>query len=229
MPSSDPYHPRPYITVTNGGKMDILNSRLSHLGYSTGGIADTGHGRAAVEYYNTNDFIVSKSTFDLNYKGIYSFNSSRFKIIGNEIYGQSENGVDAQTHSRDFIVDSNHLHDNGNQGIICSFACRNVTITNNLVDHNVGGIALHWLTNLSTLRDNVVKYNANYGILIQKYSFNNIVENNTSLNNMYGMGLLEGSNYNSITKNIISGNIADEIIHVSPGSKLNLINKNSFE
>jgi parallel beta-helix repeat protein len=209
--------------------MDILNSTLSHLGYSRGGIKDTRYARAAVEYYNTNDFIVANSTFAFNYYGFYSANASNFKIIGNDIYGQSGNALDPHTYSTDFIIDSNYIHDNGNQGISCSIKCKNVTITNNLVDHNVEGVGLYWLTNSSKVRDNLVKYNAKYGIFIQKHSFNNIIDNNTVVNNMMGIGLLEGSNSNSITNNIISGNFADEAIHVSRDSTLNFINGNSLQ
>ena len=228
-PSPDPYHPRPYLMVTYGGKMDILNSTLTHLGYSRGGISDTRYARAAVEYYNTNNFVIANSTIGLNYYGFYSENASNFKIIGNNLFGQTGYGLDPHTGSRSFVVDSNHIHDNGNQGIICSIECKNVTITHNLVDHKVEGIGLHWLTNSSIVRDNVVEYNQKYGIFIQKHGFNNIVENNTVIDNMEGIGLLEGSERNSITHNIIANNLVAEPIHISPDSKLNIINGNIFQ
>ncbi|MDQ6862704.1 MAG: right-handed parallel beta-helix repeat-containing protein [Thermoproteota archaeon] len=229
MPNPDPYHPRPFLIVTHGGKMDILNSTLTHLGYSRGGITDTRFARAAVEYYNTNNFVIANSTIAFNYYGFYSVNASNFKIIGNNIYGQTGYALDPHTGSRNFIIDSNHIHDNGNQGIICSIECKNVRITNNLVDHNIEGIGLHWLTNSSVVRDNVVRYNEKYGIFIQKHSFNNIVENNTVTDNMKGIGLLEGSNSNTITNNIIANNLVAEPIHISPDSKLNIINGNFFQ
>jgi parallel beta-helix repeat protein len=228
-PSPDPYHPRPYLMVTDGGKMDILNSTLTHLGYSRGGISDTRYARAAVEYYNTNNFVIANSTIAFNYYGFYSDNAFNFKIIGNNIYGQTGYGLDPHTGSRNFVVDSNHIHDNGNQGIICSIECKNVTITHNLIDHNVEGIGLHWLTNSSVVRDNVVKYNQKYGIFIQKHSFNNVVENNTVIDNMEGIGLLEGSDRNAITHNIIANNLVAEPIHISPDSKLNIINGNIYQ
>lgn len=228
MPSPDPYHPRPFLTVTDGGKMDILNSTLTHLGYSRGGINDTRYARAAVEYHNTNNFLIVNSTIAFNYYGFYSANASGFKIIGNNVYSQTGYGLDPHTGSKNFIVDSNYIHDNGNQGIICSIECKNVTITNNLVDHNVEGIGLHWLTNSSIVQDNVIRYNAKYGIFIQKHSFNNMVENNTLIDNMNGIGLLEGSNSNTIRNNNIVNTLVADPIHISPDSKLNIINGNTF-
>lgn len=227
LPNPDPYHPRPFIVVS--GKMDILNSTLTHLGYSRGGINDTRYARAAVEYSNTNNFVIANSTIAFNYYGFYSTTASNFKIIGNNIYGQTGYGLDPHTGSRDFIVDSNHIHDNGNQGIICSIECKNVTITNNLVDHNVEGIGLHWLTNSSIVRDNVIRYNEKYGIFIQKQSFDNIVENNTLIDNMNGIGLLEGSNGNTIANNNIANTLVAEPIHRSSDSKSNIIKGNIFQ
>ena len=67
-----------------------------------------------------------------------------------------------------------------------------------------------------------------YGIFIQKQSFENKIENNTLTNNRMGIGLLEGSNKNIITGNHISDNLIGEPIHISPDSKLNTINRNTF-
>jgi mannuronan 5-epimerase len=225
--SPDPYHPRPYVVVRDARNVDILNSTLSHLGYSLGGISDTRFAHAAVEYYNSSNFTIAHSTIALNYYGFYSEHSNNFKIINNDIYGQTRYGLDPHTGSVDFIIDSNKVHDNGNQGIICSIQCENVTITNNVVDHNVEGIGLHWLTNSSLVRNNIITNNEKYGIFIQKQSFNNLVENNRVQSNGKAIGLLTGSMNNTIRSNIIADNLAN-IVYMDGESKPNIIQDNHF-
>ncbi len=222
----NPYHPRPYVLARDGGKMDIIESTISHLGYSLGGFGDTRYARAAISYYNTNDFIIANSTIAFNYYGFYSAHASNFQIIGNKIYGQTRYGLDPHTYSTDFIVDSNHVHDNGNQGIICSLHCKNVIVTNNIVEYNVEGIGLHWLTNSSLVKDNIVRYNEKYGIFIQKESFNNIVKDNLVVGNKAGIGLLEGSNANIVTSNTVVDNL--EAIRIESDSTSNLVKENRF-
>src|SRR5690606_33313336 len=126
-PAIDPYIPRPYIIVIDG-HLDVIGSTIKHLGYSLGGLADTRYAHAALEYYGAKNFVIANSTIAFNYYGFYSEDSSNFKIVNNKVYSQTRYGLDPHTWSVDFIIDSNHVHDNGNQGIICSLYCANVTI-----------------------------------------------------------------------------------------------------
>jgi parallel beta-helix repeat protein len=230
-PDPNPYLPRSFIVAKDGGKMNILNSTISHLGFSLGGINNTLSSIAGINYFNTSNFVVANSTIAYNFYGFYSDHAANFRIIGNEIYGQTHYGLDPHTGSKDFIIDSNHISVNGKQGIICSFQCKNVTITNNLVEHNVEGIGLHWLTNSSLIRDNTVIYNKNYGIFIKRDSFDNIVEKNTVIGNGGGIGLFQGSNDNSIISNTIVDNYNKEHkepIFMDADSQSNLVSKNIF-
>lgn len=225
-PAIDPYIPRPYILIIDG-HLDVMDSTIKHLGYSLGGLADTRYARAALEYYGAKNFVVENSTIAFNYYGFYSEDSSNFKILNNKVYGQTRYGLDPHTRSVDFVIDSNHVHDNGNQGIICSLYCANVTITNNLVEYNVEGIGLHWLTNSSRIENNIVQYNEKYGIFIQKQSYNNTVENNIVVGNKYGIGLLEGSANNTIADNTIADNVVDRFM-IEQDSQENTIGDNKF-
>jgi Periplasmic copper-binding protein (NosD) len=228
-PDPNPYLPRSFILAKDGGKMNILNSTISNLGFSLGGINDRFSSIAGINYYNTSNFLVADSTIAYNFYGFYSDHATNFKITGNKIYGQTHYGLDPHTGSKDFIVDSNHISVNGEQGIICSFQCKNVTITNNLVEHNVEGIGLDWLTNSSQVVDNVVRFNKNYGIFIKTDGFDNLVENNTVIGNGGGIGLFEGSNNNSIISNIIADNYNKEHkepIYMDDDSQSNLVKEN---
>ena len=61
------------------------------------------------------------------------------------------------TSSKDLIIHSNRIFVNSKQGIICSFRYENVTIINNIVEHNIEGTGLPWLTNSSLIKNNTVK------------------------------------------------------------------------
>ena len=225
--NDDPYAPRGYILVTENGTLNVDNSTITHLGYSKGGLDDTKLAVAALNYFDTGNFTIADSTLAHNYYGFYSQYSKNFVIKDNEIFGQVGYGLDPHTGSGNFTIDGNYVHDNGNQGIICSLDCYNVTITDNTVDYNVEGIGLHWNTNGSRIEDNTVRYNEKYGIFIQRISNDNLITNNTLVGNGKGIGVLEGSNKNSVFDNIVAGT-PKEPIFVSNTSYKNEIRGNTY-
>lgn len=223
----NPYHPRPFVVAKDGGKMDIFRSTITNLGFSQGGIHTLFSSLAAINYFNTSNFIIANSTIAHNLYGFYSDEATNFKIIGNDIYDHTGYGLDPHTGSKNFIIDSNHVRFSHEQGIICSFRCKNATITNNLVEYNTEGIGLHWLTNSSLIKNNIIKYNKNNGIFIKTNSTDNIVEDNTIMGNGRGIGLFENSNDNTIRGNVLVGNILDpEGIHMDRDSRSNAIINN---
>ena len=229
-PDPNPYHPRSFLVAKNGGQMNVIGSQISYLGFSLGGVHTLESSLAALDYYNTSQFIITNSTLDNNLYGFYSDESSKFKLIGNEIFANVGYGLDPHSGSKDFIIDSNHIFANGGQGIICSFRCKNMTVSNNIVEFNIEGIGLHWLTNSSIVKNNVVKYNKGYGIYIKTSSNDNILEHNSVLGNGNGIGLLDNSNRNAIKSNILIGNLLDEAqIHQDEDSQLNFIEGNNYD
>ena|GEM_PF-2369302 len=225
-PDPDGYHFRPFILVRDGGKMDLFNSTLTNLGYSKGGFEDTRFSRAAIGYYNTTNVVIANSTLAHNYYGFYSAHTKNIMIVGNKVFSNTRYGLDPHTYTSNLFISHNHIYDNGNQGIICSLMCLNVTVTNNLVEHNVEGIGIHWLSNSSVIKDNIVRYNAKYGIFVQKKSFDNLVSNNIVIGNMRGIGLLDGSNQNNVTGNIVVDSILDQI-KIDPDAQTNALVNNT--
>ncbi|MEW6603539.1 MAG: right-handed parallel beta-helix repeat-containing protein [Thermoproteota archaeon] len=211
-PDRNAYHPRPYIVVRDGGTMDVINSSVTHMGFPLGGISNTSNARAALEYRGTGNFTIANSTIAYNYYGFYTTKTQNFTISNSEIYANTRYGLDPHTGSGHFVVDSNHIHDNGNQGFICSKYCLNVTVTNNLVEHNVEGIGLHWLTNSSTVQHNVARYNDKYGIYIDKQGYDNLIINNTIIGNKNGIGVLDRSYNNTLLNNVIKDNEFEPVI-----------------
>ena len=199
MADRNPLHPRPFIAAVDGGIIDIRNTTIKHLGFALGGISSL----AAVNYFGSENFEIKNSIFEYNYIGFYSENSDDFELRGNTFYGNTLYGFDPHTGSRNFLIDSNHVSLSGSQGIICSFLCDNVTITNNLVDGGTEGIGLHWLTNSSKVQNNTVKNNEQFGIFIRNSSSGNVIEGNTLINNGCNIGLFEYANGNTIADNIV--------------------------
>jgi len=228
-PDPNPYHPRSFLVAKNGGQMNIIGSNISYLGFSLAGTHTLLSSLAGLAYYNTSQFTIANSTLDNNLYGFYSDESSKFKINNNEIYANIKYGLDPHSGSADFIIDSNHIFANGGQGIICSFMCKNITVTNNVVEYNIEGIGLHWLTNSSIVKNNIIKYNKGYGIYIKTNSYNNMIINNTILGNGNGIGLLDNSNENTIKSNILRGNILEKNqIHEDVNSQSNIVEDNIY-
>ena len=227
-PDPNPYHPRSFLVAKHGGQMNIIGSKVSYLGFSLAGTHTLLSSLAALAYYNTSNFTIVNSTLSNNIYGFYSDESSKFSILDNEVYSNVKYGLDPHSGSKDFVIDSNHIFANGGQGIICSFKCKNVTITNNVVEYNIEGIGLHWLTNSSLVKNNIVKYNSGYGIYVKTNSYNNIVVNNTIIGNGNGIGLLDNSNENAIKSNFLRGNILEKNqVHEDKDSLFNQIENNT--
>jgi parallel beta-helix repeat protein len=224
-PDTNGFHPRSFLLVTNGGKMDVLNSKLSYLGYSLGGFENTTFKRAAINYYNSADVNILNSVLSHNFVSFYSRNTTDIRIVNNEIFDNINYGLDPHSYTRNIYVSGNHIYDNGLQGFICSLRCLNVTVTNNLVEHNGDGIGIHWLTNSSVIKDNIVRYNSKFGIFIEKSSFDNTVTNNTIISNKVGIGLLQNSTGNKVVQNILINNVLQPI-KIDPDSQQNMVEDN---
>jgi parallel beta-helix repeat protein len=199
MPERNPLHPRPFIAAVDGGVIEVRNTTVKHMGFALGGLSSI----AAVNYYGTENFEITNSIFEYNYIGFYSDNSSDFELRGNTFYWNTHYGIDPHTGSKNLLIDSNHVSLSGRQGIICSFLCDNVTITNNVVEEGVEGIGLHWLTNSSKIQNNTIKNNEQFGIFIKNSSTSNVIEGNTLTNNGCNIGLFEYANGNTIVDNIV--------------------------
>ncbi len=228
-PDPNPYHPRSFMVSIGDGKMDVFNSTISYLGFSLGGIFTPESSIGALNYYNSTGFIINNSIISHNMYGLYTQNSSNFKIINNQVFDQIGYGLDPHSGSKDFLIDSNHLFLNGKQGVICSHQCKNVTISNNIVEYNNEGIGLHWLTNSSTIKNNIIKYNKEYGLFVKTDSSYNLLENNTLIGNGQGIALIENSNNNTVRNNTILFNIlTEDSIFTDKNSDSNIISDNKF-
>jgi len=222
-PDRNPYHQRPFIFV-DGGRLDIRNSTITHMGFPLAGLSTERSARAAIMFHDSSNFTIANSTIAFNFDGIYTRNSSDFQITGNEVYANTRSGIDIRAGSRDFTMNSNHVHDNGYEGMICT-ECASVTIAGNMAEHNKeAGIKLFSHTNSTNVSNNVVSYNEKFGIYLKDNSTGNMVSNNTITGGQEGITLTGSSTNNVIANNIVSGN--DAAIVADPSSQINTLRAN---
>jgi parallel beta-helix repeat protein len=220
----NPYHQRPFIFV-DGGKLDISNSTISHMGFPLAGLSDERSARAAIMFHDSSSFAVANSTIAFNFDGIYARNGTNFLIAGNEIYGNTRSGIDIRSGSSNFTVSSNHVHDNGYEGVICT-ECRGVYITGNIVEHNAeAGIKLFSRTNSTTVSDNAVQYNEKFGVYLRNNSTDNVIRNNNVTGSEEGITLTGSSTGNVIATNAVIGN--DIPIEMDATSQSNVLRGNT--
>jgi parallel beta-helix repeat protein len=222
-PDQNPYHQRPFIFV-DGGRLDVRNSTISHMGFPLAGLSDERSARAAVMFHDSGNFTIANSTIAFNFDGIYARNSSNFQIVNNEVYGNTRSGIDIRAGSHDFALNSNHVHDNGYEGIICT-ECIGAGLARNNVEHNKeAGIKLFSHTNSTSISNNIVKYNEKFGIYLRNNSTDNVIRNNTITGSEEGITLAGSSISNVIVNNIVVGN--DAAIEMDPASQTNTLRAN---
>jgi parallel beta-helix repeat protein len=222
-PDENPYHQRPFIFV-DGGRLDIRNSTISHMGFPLAGLSEERDARAAVMFHDSRNFTVADSTVAFNFDGIYARNSSNFRIAGNEVYGNTRSGMDIRAGSHDFAVNSNHVHDNGYEGIICT-ECAAVGIAGNTVEHNKeAGIKLFSHVNSTSVTNNVASLNEKFGVYLKDVATGNMIRNNTITGSEEGITLAGSSINNLIANNVVAGN--DAAIEMDPTSQANTLRAN---
>lgn len=205
---------RSYITARNSGRMDIINSDLSYLGYS--GFPNRGGpfgGSYGVSWkINNNGFrerlltgVVLNSKFHNNYFGLYTFGATGMLIRGNEFYENIQYGLDPHDDSNNFLIENNRAYRNGNHGIILSRRCFDNVISGNIsIDNRLHGIMLDRGSNNNLVEGNTVYGNVD-GLAIYD-SHNNLVLENEVRHNMRGIRINAGSKDNYLEKNVIFSN-----------------------
>jgi parallel beta-helix repeat protein len=225
-PDRNPYHQRPFIFV-DIGRLDVRNSTVMHMGFPLAGLSEERSARAAIMFHDSSNFTVANSTIAFNFDGVYARNSSNFQITGNEVYGNTRSGIDIRAGSHDFAMNSNHVHDNGYEGMICT-ECINVSIAGNTVEHNKeAGIKLFSHTNSTTVSNNLVSYNEKFGVYLRNNSTDNAVRNNTITGNEEGITLAGSSINNVIANNVVTGN--DVAAVADPSSHTNMLRANRLD
>ena len=105
---------RSFILARQNGRMDIVNSELSFLGYEDdikSGVAWHATGDSPNNYLITGQ--VLDSTLYNNYSGMYLSGTTKTTITDNEIAHSVQYGTDIRNNTNNFLIKNNWFHDNG--------------------------------------------------------------------------------------------------------------------
>ena len=106
---------RSFILARQNGRMDIINSELSFLGYEDhlkSGVAWHAASNSSDSYLITGQ--VLDNTFYNNYSGMYLSGTAEMMVANNEIAHHAQYGIDIRNGADNLLIKNNRIHDNGN-------------------------------------------------------------------------------------------------------------------
>ncbi len=150
---------------------------------------------------------ITNSRLHHNYFGMFSYGAYGMRIVGNESDHNVGYGLDPHDDSDDLLIEGNHVHHNGFDGIIVSKRCDRVVFRNNVSEYNAqNGLFFHVESNDGLMEGNVARYNGLVGIIVYA-SVRATVRDNTSTGNEFGLKLFGGSSDNTIVGNDIGNSV----------------------
>ncbi|MFN8566769.1 MAG: right-handed parallel beta-helix repeat-containing protein [Kouleothrix sp.] len=185
---------RSYLLAELGGRMDILDAEVSHLGWSAGEPSGLAWRKTATEGDPTDPNVIKTgatgsikhSDIHDNYFGQYSYEAYGLAVLNNQFHHNVLYGFDPHDYSTGFEVAYNKVFSNGKHGIIFSRGCTLNTIHDNEVFGNAEhGIMLDRGSNVNQISNNLV-YNNRDGVAIFQ-SEKNLIQNNTLRDNERGV------------------------------------------
>jgi len=213
-PDNDTLDGRSFIFAEDGGRMDIVNSEISFLGYqdeketeqSSAGLFGISW-KTRIDTFGKNMIAgnVIKSKIHDNYFGMYIYGATGMVIENNEVFNNTQYGADFHDGSNNLIIKDNNVYGNGNHGIILSKHVTNNKITGNISYNNkLHGIMLDQQSNNNDVENNVIYGNVD-GIAVYD-SHGNLIRNNEIGENNSGIRANTNSSKNYIEQNKIINN-----------------------
>jgi len=166
---------------------------------------------------NSTNNTITNNTVSSNGNGVIIADNSTGNIVtGNSVRSNTNTGVTIQNDSNNTII-KNTISSNKVNGILLVNSTNNSLVNNNLTSNTVAGIVLQNSSN-NTINGGNYFHMDNQDIYLNNSSLNNLISNNT----IYGcpfmpkyssqlVTILNGSNNNTITSNIIQYSILKAI------------------
>ncbi|NVM29598.1 MAG: right-handed parallel beta-helix repeat-containing protein [Candidatus Helarchaeota archaeon] len=195
-------------TLTN----NIINNSTGHGIYIrqssnntlTNNTANNNAGNGIILYWSCDDNTLTNNTANNNIgNGIYLFDRCDWNTLTNNI-----------------------ANDNEGNGIYLYLSCDDNTLTNNTAKNNTFGIRLTESSTRNNLTYNTVIFNTQYGIYLTPTSDYNNISSNYVMRNAPIDIYLENSSYNTITENLVVGNLQG--IQEEVGCTGNIIENNIY-
>jgi len=223
---------RSYIRVDNG-RMDIINSEISHLGQPHTRSSGGGVYGLSWRIDNSSMFgeqlvtgVVEHTRIHDNYIGIYAFGATGMQIRYNDVSDSLLNGIEINQDSNTLLLEDNYISGNGRHGLLFSRNCLYNTIRkNNVTNNGRYGLVLDRNSDFNTVVDNTISGNQDaVGIWRSNH---NLVNGNEINNNKHGVRFNKKSAYNLLIDNHIWSNAQDGI-YLNDGAHHNEIWQNEI-
>jgi poly(beta-D-mannuronate) C5 epimerase len=180
---------RPFIVSWGGAELYIVNSRISHLGYSASkaygiSVSQYSPGRQQRMQRPSPKAWLLNSEFINNWFGFYCFEADDLVIIGNRYDDNIVYGVDPHDRSHRLIIAGNTIHNTREKhGLIISREVNDSWIFDNVIgDNTLSGIVLDRSSVGNVVADNTVYDNGSDGITVYE-SPDNLIWGNRSIGN----------------------------------------------
>lgn len=199
---------RSFVRMKNG-RLDIIDSRMHHLGTSldsrTAGAAVSEGGMYGVSWRisagalgrETTTGWIENTTFDHNHFGAYTLGASGMMWRGNVFAENDVYGLDPHDDSNNALIENNVFYRNYKHGFIMSVRC-----------------------NYNVIRGNLSLENAYNGYMLHDASSYNLIENNVSYANSDNFVVYD-SHFNTIRGNV---SYAPHVSHI----RMNQNTSNTF-
>jgi parallel beta-helix repeat protein len=197
-PEKEPNFGRPFIDYETNSELNIFNSTMEYLGADeTSSYGVTWHG-------NTSG-IAKDSTFQHNFFGAYTFETSHVTFEDSTFRHNVFYGIDPHTNSTDLTIVNNQVYGNLDHGIVFSrFVTNSVVSGNHVYDNTNNGIMMDYFSNGNVISKNVVTGNGE-GIVLAGSARNNVYGNTVTNNGVGIRASHQGADQDKIHNNRISG------------------------
>ena len=140
---------RSFILARQNGRMDIINSELSFLGYKDS--LKFGVAWHATDISSTSSYLITGqilgSKFYNNYSSIYLSGTFETMIANNEIVHNIQGGIDIRNGVSNLLIENNRLYDNGDDNCLQNPSSRQI-MEHNKVRQAVASRPLIGLTSI---------------------------------------------------------------------------------
>ena len=211
---------RAYLAALYGGRMDIKNAEIMHLGYEELN-SRVGYGKGepsglswrllptgATDPATGPKGSIIDSKVHHNYFGMYSYQAVGLVITGSEFYSHYFYGLDPHDYSYGFTIANNYIHDNGYTGLVLSRGCTDNVIYGNRIHNNKShGILLDRGVNRNLVYDNEIIGSEYDGIVLYQSSYNQIYDNVIQNSGRYGIRISAEFDPDDVFDDVASDNL----------------------
>lgn len=207
---------RSFVRMKNG-RLDIIDSRMHHLGTSldarSAGAAVSEGGMYGVSWRisagalgrETTTGWIENSTFDHNHFGAYTLGASGMMWRGNIFASNDVYGLDPHDDSNNALIENNVFYRNYKHGFIMSVRCNFNIIRGNLsLDNTYNGYMLHDASAYNLIENNVSYANSD-NFVVYDSNFNTIRGNVSYVPRVSHVRMNQNTSNTFITHNELRG------------------------